>query len=401
MTEIRATDNRSGIFGVSPPAAMAQSTFLHNTIRNDLRAITASCTLPQTRALKDVLLSMMKEGTTIVQHLGNKTTMNKGKQAERFRRHLENVDLSDVIEQRIMKVLPKIEEDDVICYDLSDIAKPTAKKMEGLSRVFDGSERRSSNGYTIHGVSTHNQPIVMELHDANTKTLNQTRIAIVKRTIKNTGTKGIWVWDRGNDDQKLFSDLSDLKLRFVVRLTTKRKVIHKHSGMKIGIADFLPGIYQIIIPKTEEEYTLVIHKHHEKLQPMRVLTNVIVTNATEIIETYLARWDVENLFKQMKMKYYLEDIRLLSLTKIKNMLALIQLATSISNRAYEATTAKEANELTHAFRKYCYHHCLYENRFSFTSFISTVVPVISLIRHAPSPQLSLLSWREMGKLGVF
>ena len=380
---------------------MAQSTFLHNTIRNDLRAITASCTLPQTRAVKDVLLSVMKEGTAIVQHLNVRPHVRTGKQAERLRRHLENVDLGENVEKRITKTLPAIEEDTVICYDLSDIAKPTAKKMEGLSRVFDGSERRSTKGYTIHGVSIHQHPVVMEVHDAERKTLNQTRLAIVDRIVKKTGTKGIWVFDRGNDDQKLFADLSERELRFVVRLTTKRKVIHKISGMRVGIADFLPGIYQIIIPATGEEYTLVVHRHHEKLQPIRVLTNVTVTEAEEIIETYLVRWDVENLFKQMKRKFNLEAIRLLSLRKIKNMLALVQLATSVSNRAYEATVAKEANELTHAFRKYCYHHCLYENRFSFTSFVSTVVPAMPIPKHTPSPQLSLLSWREMGKLGVF
>lgn len=380
---------------------MAESTFLHNTIRNDLRAITSLCTLPQTRAVKDVLLSVMKEGTTIVQHLNARPHIRKGKQAERLRRHLENADLSECVEKRVTKVLPDIEEDTVICYDLSDIAKPSAKKMEGLSRVFDGSERASGKGYTIHGVSILNQPVVMELHDAKRNTLNQTRLAIVDRIMQKTGTKGIWVWDRGNDDQQLFADLSERELRFVVRLTTKRKVIHKTSGMRVGIADFLPGIYQIIIPATGEEYTLVVHQHHEKLQPIRVLTNVAVTEAEEIIETYLVRWDVENLFKQMKRKYDLEAIRLLSLRKIKNMLALVQLATSISNRTYEATMAKKANELTHAFRTYCYHHSLYENRFSFTSFVSTVIPAIALPKHTPSPQLSLLSWREMGKLGVF
>lgn len=380
---------------------MAQSTILHNLIRNDLRAITSSCTLPQTRAIKDVLLSVMKQGTAIVQHLGTKTTMRMGKQAERFRRHLENVDLSEAVEKRITKVLSTINEDTVICYDLSDIAKPTAKKMEGLSRVFDGSERKSTKGYVIHGVSIHNQPVVMELHDSNKHTLNQTRLAIVKRLMKKTGTKGIWVWDRGNDDQKLFSDLSEEELRFVVRLTTKRKVIHKRSGMKVGIADFLPGIYQIIIPATNEEYTLVVHQHHEKLQPIRVLTNVEVTEAEEIIKTYLVRWDVENLFKQMKRKFNLESIRMLTLNKIKNMLALIQLATSISNRAFEKMQEKETNELTHAFKKYCYHYCLHENRFSFTSFVSTVVPAIPLPKKVASPQLSLLSWRELGKLGVF
>ena len=325
----------------------------------------------------------------------------RGKHAERFRRHLENVDVSEVVEKRITKVLPKIEKDTVICYDLSDIAKPTAKKMEGLSRVFDGSRRKSGKGYTIHGVSIHNQPVVMELHDAERKTLNQTRLAVVDRITKRTGTKGIWVWDRGNDDQKLFSDLSERELKFVVRLTTKRKVIHKKSGMKVGIADFLPGIYQVIIPKTGEEYTLIVHRHNDKLPPMRILTNVVVMEAKEIVETYLVRWDVENLFKQMKRKYELEAIRLLSLAKIKNTLALIQLATSISNRAYEATMEKQTNELKHAFRKYCYHHSLYENRFSFTSFIGTVIPVIPLPKQKSSPQLSLLSWREMGKLGVF
>ena len=401
MTGNGAKHHRSGIFYCFHPAAMAQSTFLHNTMRNDLRAITANCTLPQTRAIKDVLLSVMKEGTTIVQHLNVRPHIRKGKQAERLRRHLENVDLSKRVEKRITKVLPKIKEDTVICYDLSDIAKPAAKEMEGLSRVFDGSERRSTKGYTIHGVSILNQPIVMELHDAERKTLNQTRLDIVDRIMKKTGTRGIWVWDRGNDDQKLFSDLAERELRFVVRLTTKRKVIHKKSGVRVGIADFLPGIYQIVIPATGEEYTLVIHQHHEKLQPIRVLTNIEVTDATEIVETYLVRWDVENLFKQMKRKYDLEAIRLLSLRKIRNMLALIQLAVSISNRSYEATIAEEANELTHAFRRYCYHHCLYENRFSFTSFISTVLPAIPLPPRSASPQLSLLSWREMGKLGVF
>lgn len=380
---------------------MAQSTFLHNTLRNDLRSITTSCTLPQMRAVKDTLLSVLKEGTTIVQHLNVRPRVRRGKQAERLRRHLENVDLGGVIEQRITKVLSAIREDTVICYDLSDIAKPAAKKMEGLSRVFDGSERKGTKGYTIHGVSIHNQPVVMELHDAERKTLNQTRLSVVDRVMEKTGTKGIWVWDRGNDDQQLFSDLAERELRFIVRLTTKRKVIHRSSGMRVGIEDFLPGIYPVIIPATGEAYTLVVHQHHERLQPMRVLTNAAVTDAEGIIATYLVRWDVENLFKQMKRKYDLEAIRLLSLAKIRNMLALVQLATSISNRAYEATMAKEANDLTHSFRKYCYHRCLYENRFSFTSFISTVVPAIPLPARTQSLQLSLLSWREMGKLGVF
>ena len=59
------------------------------------------------------------------------------------------------------------------------IAKPSAKKREGLSRVFDGSERKSTKGCVMHGVSIHQQPVVMDLHNAERKTLNQTKLDIV------------------------------------------------------------------------------------------------------------------------------------------------------------------------------------------------------------------------------
>lgn len=151
---------------------MAASTLLHNTIRNTLRSITKDCTLPQNKAVKELFLSLMREGTTIINHLADTETekgVRIGKQAERLRRHLENVDLAGVIEEKISRTLPKTEEATTIAYDLSDIAKPHAKKMEGLSRIFDGSTRTGSNGYTFHGVSISNQPVIMRIHDPDTK----------------------------------------------------------------------------------------------------------------------------------------------------------------------------------------------------------------------------------------
>ena len=379
---------------------MASSSHLHNSIRCSLRAVAARCSVPQQRAIRELLLAIMKEGTTIINDLCARKSVRIGKQAERYRRHLGNTDIATAVEKRIFRTLPDVREDTVISYDIGDICKNAAKKMEGLQNIFDGSERRRGRGYFLHGVSIHDQPVVMELHDDNRYTLNQTRLAVIDRIIAHIGTKGIWLFDRWNDDQKLFSDLTGRELRFIVRIKTNRKLIHKQSGMRVPVPDFLPGIYEVVIPGTQEEYLLVVHQHHPDLQPIRMITNVEAESAKEICETYLARWEVENLYRQMKRKYDLEAVRLLSLRKIRNMIALVQLATSISNLAFDATVHKEAKELSHAFRQYCYHRCLHENRFSFTTFLSTVVPDIPMPQSVSSQQLSLFSWRQVGKMGV-
>jgi len=153
---------------------------LHDQIRNTLRSITKECTLPQKKAVKDIMLSLMREGTTIINYLVDENKSVKvSKQSERFRRHLEAVDVKGAVETRVIKSVPKIEEDAVISYDLSDIAKPHAKKMEGLSKIFDGSKRKRENGYTIHGISIVNQPVVMQIHNSSANTLNQTRLEVI------------------------------------------------------------------------------------------------------------------------------------------------------------------------------------------------------------------------------
>jgi uncharacterized protein YdiU (UPF0061 family) len=132
---------------------------------------------------------------------------------------------------------------------------------------------------------------------------------------------------------------------------------------------------------------------------------VKVKKAEEIIEKYLCRWDVENLYKQMKERFGLEEIRLLSLKKVKNLLALIQLATSISNGAFAEMTEETEEEstaifeLSTTFKAFCYKRCLTKNRFAFTSFLSEHSPSFQpREREGNSLQRSLLPRREIRRL---
>jgi hypothetical protein len=302
-----------------------------------------------------------------------------------------------------------VEEDTIIAYDLGDIAKPHAKVMEGVHPIFDGSERKSSRGYELHGVSIHNQPVVMELHDADSKFLPQVRGEIIDRITERIGTKGIWVYDRGNDDGKLFAAHVRRKQRFVIRLKKNRNLIHRKSGMTQKVEDFLPGIYDVRVPKRRWKYTLVVHEHiaeGQEQEPIRVLVRgVKVKKAEEIIETYLRRWDIENIYKQMKEKFGLEEIRLLSLKKVKSLLALIQLATSISNHAFAEMTEKTEEEstaifeLSTTFKAFCHRRCLTKNRFAFTSFLREHSPTLRPREREGNPfQRSLLPRREIRRL---
>ena len=389
---------------------------IHDAIRNAVRSISSTLTVPQVKAVQAILIGLLKDSTTILNHLNRATDIRIGKQSERYRRHLENIDITHAVEERIFRTLPPVREDTVIAYDLGDIAKPYAKVMEGVHDIFDGSERRGSRGYELHGVSIHNQPVVTEIHDAQRKTLNQVREEVIDTVTKKVGTQGIWVYDRGNDDKKLFASNVRRKLRFVIRLKKNRKLIHHQSGMKQAVEEFLPGIYDVRVPGQRWIYTLVVYKHIEEKAPIRVLVRgVQVRKAKDIIDTYLLRWDIENLYKQMKEKFGLEQIRLLSLKKVKNLLALIRLATSISNHAFAELVEEETEEqstatfeLSMTFKAFCHRRCLTKNRFAFTSFLKEHAPALHPRERTTNPlQRSLFSrrvlrvWeRETAEMGV-
>ena len=387
---------------------------IHDAIRNTLRSVAEDLTLPQTRAAQEILAGLLRNHTPILNHLNTGTRTRMVKQTERYRRHLENIDIAAAVEERLFRTLPAVEEDTVIAYDLGDIAKPHAEKMEGISGIFDGSAKAPSVGYHLHGVAILNQPVVMEVHDAERETLNQTRLRVIDRVVQRIGRKGIWVFDRGNDGGRLFAALCRRKLRFLIRLRKNRHLVERCSGVLQAVEDFPPGIHEVHMPGQRWNFTLVVYEHAAETTPMRVLVRgVEAEDAEDIIATYLLRWEIENLYRQVKEKFQLERIRLLSWQKLRNLLALIQLAMSISNRTFAEMVEDPDRrfELSVTFRAFCHHRSLTENRFAFTSFLSMVAPscaprstTINPLQRSLFPRHVLRQWtREMmetAKMGV-
>jgi hypothetical protein len=389
--------------------------YIQDLIRNNSRSIFSDCTTPQKKALSEILRGFLTVGTPVLRHLVQSEKISAKKQAEKYSYHLGNVDLQKKVElHAVRRVKSEVKKNTIIAYDLTDINKDCAKKMEGLHRVHDGSQHKRVNGFLLHGVGVNGLLLKLELHDHDKFTLNTVRLHAIKSISEMFGRRGIWVVDRGNDGKQFFKDMSHkLKVQFIARLRENRNVVMKKTGAIMRLKDLPCGQHEIYFLNrnnnavdTEHEFLLVIHQHLEEKKPIRLLCKLKDSFSSEqIVSMYLERWGIENTFKRAKQKFMLEKIRVLDKQKFVNLVALIQFAINICTITFFAI-----QKLTHSlisgalfyYQKFMKRRCLSINMDSFISFLQySLKPLIHRPQKSPPKQLSLLPKRRLEKLGSF
>ena len=135
-----------------------------------------------------------------------------------------------------------VEADTLIAVDLSDIAKPRARKMEGLGWVWDGSLGHVTRGYwTFEAYARRGKgKIIPVLNFAYSPELPPGRISEVgmvegafRQMTGVLGERGVYLMDRGFDGVELMSRLEPLKARFVLRLRGDR-IVFDEVGEALG-----------------------------------------------------------------------------------------------------------------------------------------------------------------------
>jgi len=244
--------------------------YIQDSIKNNSRCVLKGLTRPQQKALSEVVRGLFTAGEPILRHIAQDSTKSAKKQAEKYSYHLGNVHIQEKVEGLALKQAKKqVRKRTVIAYDLTDIAKESAKKIEKISRVWDGSKRKVATGFSLHGVGINGILTKFQMHDSDQFTLNQIRRKIVTEIAKKLDFKGIWVFDRGNDDKAFFKFLrQDLKVDFIARLKENRQVVIKKNGVKIQVKNLKAGKYAVYLMKKNNdhvdlscEYTLVISHH--------------------------------------------------------------------------------------------------------------------------------------------
>jgi len=267
--------------------------------------------------------------------------------------------LWEKVTDRVLKLAKSdITDETLLILDLSDIAKPYAKRMEYLARVHDGSCNELADGYwTVQVIAAqagraeiiplYNRLYSIEAPDCPGE--NEEIFRAINMVCRVVNNKGIWVMDRGMDRKIIFDHLLSSGRRFIIRLKGDRFVVYK--GQKTIVSAlaqrcFLPysetliweeraketgydisfGFCKVYLPDIPLPLCLVVVRGFGE-EPMMLLTNLPLKKNRAVllgvVKSYITRWGIEETIRFIKQSYAVEDIRVQTYIRLQNMMALV------------------------------------------------------------------------------
>jgi len=259
----------------------------------------------------------------------------------------------------------KIRKDTLLIIDVSDICKSYAKKMEYLEKVRDGSTGEIRDGYWTINVIANDAggkkmvPLYQSLYSSAAPGFtgeNDEILRAINSVSKEIGDNGIWMGDRGNDRRKIYIPLLEKEKRFIFRCRGDRNLVFRgrlRAAEDIAQGCLLPyaetivkedkdtektyhltyGFRKVRLPGREEQLWLVVIRGFGK-EPLMLLTDIPLRKKRKIlwfiVEAYLTRWRIEEAIRFIKQSYNLEDVRVRSYQRLRNLIALVLVASYFS-----------------------------------------------------------------------
>ena len=268
----------------------------------------------------------------------------------------------------------KVGQSTLLVVDISDISKTYAKRMEYLGGVYDGSKGVVSDGYfTIHVVAceageSEVLPLYSRLYSSIAPDFEGENLEIIKavqRVCGVVGDNGTWVIDRGGDRGQLYEHFLSRNRSFIIRLKGDRHLLYRGSKVlarelagRCGLPyrevlireesrtekryDLAFGFLPVQLPDMPMGLSLVVVSGFGP-EPLMLLTNLPMRRNRavlyHVVESYLTRWKIEETIRFIKQSYQLEDVRVLTYTRLQNMMALV-LAVAYFTMVYLAGRVK-------------------------------------------------------------
>lgn len=237
----------------------------------------------------------------------------------------------------------------VIHIDDSDVVKPDGYKFESLGIVSDGSESTSiknvyKKGYHVTEAcfltaSNHPVSIFSRIHSSSEKdykSANSITFDAMEQGAALFG-KATFCMDRGYDDNKMFLKLDELEQDYVIRLTSKRKLLYHNKWTpatelrdcrkgKIKTSVFYRGkdheaylsyVNVQITASRKDIYLVLVYGITE--HPMMLVTNKDIKSKEDVIRVariYFSRWKIEEYFRCKKQMFQFENFRVRKLQAI-------------------------------------------------------------------------------------
>jgi hypothetical protein len=395
------------------------------------KKISAGMTRPVQKFVLDMVYGLLASQSCYLTEIARtlKEDAALDKVVERLSRNLMKFDAPDSLWENYFSVVKgNFDDGTVLVVDDSDISKPCSSKLEGLCKVHDGSTGEIADGYWYAGVSAltagHKQPI--PVYGRLYSTAEEGYVSNNAETIRSLEflsahfpATNIRAFDRGYDAGYVFDYLIPREESFIVRMRSKRNVIHK--GKTVGLHELAKGFkgkYTLgfetkdgkksgckvsTVPVSLPDYpdvtlTLVICRGLGK-EPMLLLTNLANDDnrlGVTVAKVYLMRWRIEEYYKFKKTGFGFEKFLVRSLTSIRNLDMLLSIAIGYIgvlsekiDESIQVLAVIDASKRIYGLSKFTF-YAIADGLFQIFSKLYTGVSRF-FTRCRPSMQLSLFS----------
>ena len=325
-------------------------------IINFSKKICEGASKPESKFTMDMIYGISKSKDILLSSIAGALDEDtkKAYTIDRLSDNLSN-DLSNSIDENYCNLaMDSLGENPVFLIDDSDIIKPLGEKFEDLGIVRDGSSRNKSyeKGYhhtEIVGLTQNKkQPISLfsKIHSSTQKDFVSANditfegIDKIVNMLNKRKQKGIFVNDRGYDNNLIFNHYFEKNQYFIIRLKENRKVYCNHRWHKItAIRDSHKGKIKmnLLFQGEEKECSVSVIKVQITAKkkwinlvlvyglgetPMMLASNIPIKSKEDVIKIarcYLDRWRIEEYFKFKKQEYNFENFRVRTLKSINNL----------------------------------------------------------------------------------
>jgi hypothetical protein len=311
---------------------------------------------PRQRFLRQSIGAILLAGTLIISDLARWIHDDCTDIFYRVKRLLNHLispegDLTAAVTAYRQAMARQIEPDTPLIIDLTDLAKPRARKMKYLALVRDGSEHKLVAGYWCVEVyawlaKKRILPLALDVFSIEDPLIGSQNLQI-DRTIRSVheaiGGHGVWVADRGFDGLNCYETWFSLHSHFVVRQRGDRMVV-LNNGVRILECDLVERLRQIQAQQglqTEIVFCPVRLPEHDRPlylvgswiagieDPLILLTTLCVETleqARQVIRYYRRRWSGEEAGRFLKSRVGFETFRIRRYEAIQRLAWLAMLA---------------------------------------------------------------------------
>lgn len=306
---------------------------------------------PEKKFTADITYGMLASGSCLLTDVVDKLhePSKKINVVDRLSKHLDKGTPASAAASYLQQVRNWVPADPVIHIDDSDVVKPDGYKFESLGIVRDGSESTSpknvyKKGYHVTEacvLTTSNHPVSIfsKIHSSAEKGYKSANVITFEAMEQGAALfkRATFCMDRGYDDNKMFLKLDDLEQDYVIRLTSKRKLLYHNKWTpatelrdrrkgKIKTSVFYRGkeheaylshVRVQITASRKDIYLVLVYGITE--HPMMLATNKEIKSKEDVLRVariYFSRWKIEEYFRCKKQMFQFENFRVRKLHAI-------------------------------------------------------------------------------------